>query len=370
MAKKIAAFGFFAVALILTGLLAVFQMNYWGGLPSAVEFHRQYDYSSRIAPETLKQVRAETGFSMTGCTEQDGYASTQSGRGGPVSAVYTDPYYQGVYRLPMKSGSFWTVDGYAVIPDSLASDLYLAEDCIGAQITVNGTNYTISGVYVSDNGFLNASFTEPQVFLPFAAGMGADMVSFAGSEPASYFQSALSSNVASQLRNYLAIQPQREGNLLLRLDQVCLALVLFFFLFAAVKYLIPKWKSLFQHAQSSLNRKYLSASLWENRTEILRFVLPLLLFLAVTTVLLLLIAAPAPLPSDFTFPNIFDIGGWIHIATERISRITQSPVPSLMRFEHQTIWSIAVTIGCVIGILMFLSLAYLQWHNRDKKANS
>lgn len=346
MARRVTAGILSALALLVFGWLALFQVRYFDAVPDAVEFHRPAG-SAAFPADSLDSLR-ET-VPATGCAAQRGSVWVRSGQSAEVLMLYTDPVYQTVYSLPMEAGGFWGASDGVVISDSLAKELFFSVDCVGAELCLSSGSFQISGVYRAEKGFLARAVPQPDVILPLPEGMEIDRIAFLGSEPENYYLTLVPQNTANQLSGWEAVRLRPEANLLLYFDQwVLLAMWAIAFCWLACR--ISKMvRRLGDGMGTSLQSRYWRGAILENRREASALLLTASTGLLCSAVILWAVTRPLTLPADIYSGSLFSLNGWMNELARRIARPLRLSNPALGEGLMRNIWAAAVTVADLLA---------------------
>jgi hypothetical protein len=344
MTRKIFSVLLTLCAVFLLASAAAAQLRCFARTADAAEFHQPVG-ASAFPASLLEQMQEE--LLVTGAAARTERVWTAAGKGGSASIIYTDRYYPSIYPLNMKYGGFWTTEG-AVISDRLAKELFLSENCIGAELQLANGTVTITGVYAAGSDFLSKAVPSADLFLPLNSSDAAEMVAFSGSEPASYYLSIIPSNARSRLSGWTALRLYPERNLLLLMDQWLLlaSWAIFTGLFAG--WLGRRGRLLQKEMGGELQQSYWEKALWQKKWQWLPMLFAVICWLVLTVFVIKIVLIQLPLPTDAVIENVFSLSSWTDFLAGRVTFPSRLANPTLGCAVTRNCWT---AVQSVIGIL-------------------
>lgn len=338
-------------AVLLLGFTAAAQLRCLARTADAAEFHQPVS-APAFPASLLEQMQEE--MLVTGCAARTESVWTAAGKGSTVSITYTDRYYPSIYPLNMKYGGFWTTEG-AVISDRLARELFLSEDCVGAELQFSGGTARITGVYAAGSDFLAKAAPSADLFLPLNSG-AAEMVAFSGSEPASYYLSIIPAEARSRLSGWTALRLYPERNLLLLMDQWLLLAgwAIFTGLFAG--WLGRRGRLLQKEIGGELQQSYWRKALWQKRFKWLPVLAAILCWGVLTIFVIKMVLIQLPLPTDAVISNIFSLSSWTDFLAGRITFPSKLANPTLSSAVTRNCWAAVQSIAGILGAGLLLAI--------------
>ena len=340
MKRKVLSLLLYGVSLAIIGWLAGFQLRYFTSLPDVTEFYQPAGVNSGVSTERLEAL--QDAILVSGSSFSRGQVSTGSGKAAYVQLLYTDRFYKTLYQPSMKAGGFWTTDG-AVISDRLASQLFLGADCVGAVLTCGPVSYEITGVYELKEDFSTSAAPLPDVILPLQQST-VEMVTFSGSQPASYYLGLVQDAGLSQLGSWTAVRLRPEANFLLLLDQWVILFGWMFFFWRFIRWLTRRGSVLAADLKKSFAVSYGREALWQNRAALLQLTAALVFAGILSGVVLRYATVQLLLPTDTFVDNIFSLSQWSGFLGNKINRPLQLADPAMATALFQLIWTTVMTV--------------------------
>jgi len=205
-----------AFVLILT--LASRYVDAVNGKLPACDVYRT-GYPGQIGFDELQGAASSVdGLTVSGEATFAGYAQTANQAVfAPADVVLTDGNFSAFGSFEMLSGSFFGAadlpsadPNVAVISDQIASELFMSADVTGRQVLINGTPFTVCGVYKSDDSLTArlASDGAQRIYVPYNSslggnGSGVDYIYVKDSKNAGYLDGALLSDLNAKLSGKL-----------------------------------------------------------------------------------------------------------------------------------------------------------------------
>jgi len=165
--------------IIILAALTLFNYILFAKARAALPDTAQINLSAGVSREEYFSLKKRFGLTDTALAQSGGLVKTNAGKSLPVRLVFTESGFARLTGLNarMANGAFFPTDcdNLAVIGEDLASELFMSNNVIGADLEIDNARYTICGVYKNGDTFAGVLSGEntKAVYLPLASDKGA-----------------------------------------------------------------------------------------------------------------------------------------------------------------------------------------------------